>query len=632
MGSLKSKAEGDPVNLLSVRGVSLEYGAVRALREVNVSIREGEVLAVVGEHGAGKSSLGRVISGMNQPSVGELFWKGTRLDSFASSAARGIGIEMVPQQSKLFDGISVAENLFIGGRGKFYRSFFSLNRMARDARRYLESVDCRIDPRTLVQNLTLSDRVFLEIVRHLRFRPKLLILDESLEKLTQSGLNVILPLLLELKDRGMAILFITHRIDDVYSFADRVAIMRSGEIFFEDAVKSIDKISLIRLAYTQIMRQEGSHDLAKEFHELLVYNEAIIDSLPVNLIVADSMGAIRIVNNSAVDYFGRAETSLRQISVEEFFLSMISPDDGRGFVDMMRETLCGSGMRSLYNIRMTVNGESRTANVMTSPIFDSSRCVGCMVIVDDITEQEKLRQQVILSEKLASLGILAAGVAHEINNPLGVAFNYLDLMAFKLGNDELKDLVRKVEDEVSCIQQIVSNLITFSDKKPQTLQRFDLNSLIADIVDLVVFHAAHEGIVVELCPCEQALPIFANRTEIKQVVLNIIRNGFEAMTSGGRLCISTRCDEADGGSSAVMVFEDDGLGIPSQKLSDIFLPFYSTKSGTGGNMGLGLSISYGIVRKHGGSIEVENLPNQGCRFSVRLPVCASGAGADHGSV
>ena len=341
-----------------------------------------------------------------------------------------------------------------------------------------------------------------------------------------------LPLLRILKAQGMAIIFITHRIDDLYSLADRVAIMRNGDIFFDGAVNSIDTISLIRLAYTQIMRQEGSPELVKEFHELLVYNEAIIDSLPVNMILADSSGAIRIVNNSAMDYFGSAESSLRQRSVEEFFLSMISPEDAQGFVGMMRETLQGSGMRSMYNVRMAVNGESRTANVTASPVFDSSRCVGCMVLVNDTTEQDKLRQQVILSEKLASLGMLAAGVAHEINNPLGVVFNYLDLMAFKLGDGELRDMVGKVESEISSIQQIVSNLISFSDKKQQALPCFDLNDLLADIVDLVVFHAAYEGIVVEFHPCAQALPVVANRTEIKQVVLNLIRNGFEAMASG----------------------------------------------------------------------------------------------------
>ena len=91
---------------------------------------------------------------------------------------------MVPQHSGLFDGISVAENLFIGGRRRFLPSFFSSKRMARDARRYLEALDWKIDPRTRVRNLTLTDRVFLEIIRHLRFGPRLLILDESLEKLT----------------------------------------------------------------------------------------------------------------------------------------------------------------------------------------------------------------------------------------------------------------------------------------------------------------------------------------------------------------------------------------------------------------------------------------------------------------
>jgi PAS domain S-box-containing protein len=605
--------------MLRLEGISLEYGIVQALRHVDLAISAGEVLAIVGEHGAGKTSLARVISGLSPASAGGMAWNGRRLEAFSPEEAHRLGIELVPQHCGLSGRLTVAENLLINNRNIIKRRFFSSREINAETRRYLRSVSYDIDPGTRVCDLPLPDRTLVEILRHLSFEPRLLILDESLAKLTQAGLDIVQPLLLEMTGKGMAILFITHSIDEVFSIADRVAIIRQGDVFFEDSVKNIDKISLIKLAYTQIMRKDNLVNYSQEFHDLLVYNEAIIDYLPINLILIDGSGTIKIINESARDFFGLPEEASTGISIDSFLLSRIARDNGGNFIDSVKSELFGPARRTFYDLRIAVRDEERTVNLTTCPIFDGEHRVGYTMIVEDFTEQAKLKERVALTERLSSIGILAAGVAHEINNPLSVVSNYLELIQLQNEDPALKGIVSKMEEEVASIERIVGNLITLNEKNPSDLQNVGLNELLGGIVDLVVFHAAFQEIRLDFSPAAEELFILANRIEIKQIALNIIRNSLEAMNEGGSISIATRAEVEGPLRMALMVFEDDGPGIPTHNLKDVFVPFYSNKSGTVGNMGLGLSISYGIAQKYGGTIEVENLSPRGCRFSLRFP-------------
>jgi len=127
-------------------------------------------------------------------------------------------------------------------------------------------------------------------------KPKVLILDEALENLTTASLTKILPILKHLRDEGSVIVFITHRIDDIYEYADKVTIMRKGELLITDSAQNIDKINLIKLAYTQIPKEETLKNVSSEFYQLLKYNQAILEELPVNLIVTDRDHYIKLFN------------------------------------------------------------------------------------------------------------------------------------------------------------------------------------------------------------------------------------------------------------------------------------------------------------------------------------------------
>ncbi len=619
MASLPRATEPETDRLLTAQGVSLQYGELNALKAVDFSINKGEILAVVGEHGAGKSTLGRIISGGLRPDAGTFSWQDKRLPTFGAHMARTLGIELVPQQSELFPRLSVAENLFINNRRFFTHAFYENVRIIEKARVLLRAVDSDIDPRVPSENLSLSDRIFIEILRHLEFNPAVLILDEALEKLTQTRLNNIISILRTKTEAGMAVVFITHRVEDVYSLADRVAIMRNGEIIFTDSVKQIDKISLIKLAYTQLLKTDNSTFLHQEFHDLIKYNEAIIEYLPINLLIVDQFGKIRFVNNFARALFDLGPENVMMGSAFDIFLLGKIAVEESGISEQIQDSLSSREPHNFFDIRVTVRGKTRRVNILTHPVVDGEVRIGCMILVDDITDQEKLREQVLLSEKLASVGLLAAGVAHEINNPLSAMFNYLDLLKNEGQTETQSGIISKIESEFSSIEDIVSNLIAFYDKKSKPKQLVDVDGLIREILDLVTYHAAYQGITINFKPADGAFRIHAARTEIKQAVLNLIRNSLEAMPSGGTLDIRTMVVETGTDNQISVVFEDDGPGIPSEHLGAIFQPFFSTKSGKQGNMGLGLSLTYGIVVNHGGQIEAENRPLRGCCFRMTFP-------------
>ncbi len=264
-------------------------------------------------------------------------------------------------------------------------------------------------------------------------------------------------------------------------------------------------------------------------------------------------------------------------------------------------------------------GEEKTITISTLPIYDGSDWIGGMLLIDDVTTRERLRVQVILSEKLSSVGLLAAGVAHEINNPLEVVYNYLDWLGRRSKTKAMNDVLGNVKEEMNSIRQIVGNLITFSDVQQPIIEEIDAVSELRALVGLVDIEARRREVHIELTVAEEPVRITANRTEMKQVFLNIIKNSFEAMPGGGRLSISAGIERVKEHNQAVMSFRDTGGGISAANPTDIFLPFYSTKMANGRNLGLGLSITYNIVKKYRGLITVENTVPSGCCFTIRFP-------------
>ena len=285
----------------------------------------------------------------------------------------------------------------------------------------------------------------------------------------------------------------------------------------------------------------------------------------------------------------------------------------------MHESVEDREARSFYNVELRIRGKQSVNNVKTFPVFDGYNVIGTIIIVEDMTEYDRLQKQVILSEKLASVGLLAAGVAHEINNPLEIISNYLSYVTYTHTDPDIHDSIEKVRREIDYISKIVSNLVTFSDHGRRSGERVDANGVISEILDLLKYNAEYQHVTVSFTKEEEELPFLGDEDQIKQVLLNLIKNSFEAMPEGGEIRIETTRGEAHGSQTCRIVFEDNGPGIEAKDPNSIFLPFFSTKSRSKKQLGLGLSISYRIVESFGGEMSVENRPDGGCRFTIDLP-------------
>lgn len=599
--------------LISLNDVDYSYGAVPALINLNMAVTRGEIHALVGEHGAGKSSLAMTISGELQPKRGHIVFEGRRYLQLRSTTALRLGIKMVHQQILLNEYFTVAENLFYSNRSINRGFWVSQNKMKQAAEALFTQYGIRISAYDPISGLNLSERTVVDIMKSLQTETKLLIIDEGLDNLSTDYYRKMLPILFDRKTKGMSILLITHKIDDIYEVADRVSIMRDGRILATDNVRKIDKMTLLRMTYTQMTKSPKPIRDAREFHNFLKYNEAILQFLPVNLIVTDQQNRITLVNDFCKQYFNLTD---------QYFdtpLEVIFQEGNRDIFDLLLKAFGSDEGKTFYHLKLVFDADTTMTNIKTLPIKDGSVVIGNIVIIEDVTEFERMQQRLILSEKLASVGLLAAGVAHEINNPLEIIQNYLSFIRYNFPEDRLLSVVDTIQNEIVNISGIVSNLVSFSDKRSTDFEIVDVDEVVAEIIGLLKYNAQYKRIEVDCKPSAKCLRLSVNRNELKQVILNLIKNSFEAMPDGGSISIRTFIALEDGQPKAKIVVGDTGPGIAEEDIKNIFLPFFSTKKGKENNLGLGLSVSYAIIQRYGGSIIAMNNEYKGSSFTITLP-------------
>ncbi|MDC7226291.1 MAG: ATP-binding cassette domain-containing protein [Spirochaetales bacterium] len=602
-------------NRIELKNLTLKYGQFHALQNVDFSIRNAEIHAVIGEHGAGKSSLAQVISGYKKPDSGRILLNGSPLYTSNPFDAKENGIEIVMQEIEQYERLSLAQNLFGNSPDFFKKKFFTRKELNSKTDEFFKSLGFEFTGKQRIFNLKDTEKVLIELLKHLLPEPKLLILDETFEKMTAVDLNKIIPILKQRKSEGLSILFITHRIDDVYTFADRVTVIRNGRILTTEYVKNIDKINLIKLAYTQVVQESSLNTTNQEFYQLLKYNRAILETLPINLIVIDENQIIRLMNNNAKAYFSIGDTPL----LGSKLMNIKALTDNAGLYEQLYSSMEKHRLES-FTTRLTHPNGKETINVITVyPIYDGVLFIGSMIIISDITKEENLRQKLDFSERLGSVGLLAAGVSHEINNPLEIIMNEVEYLRRLLPEEKHRKVLNNIEEEVDSIEQIVSSLAAFSDNSQTKVEEIDLNSLLSHIINLVKYNAVQRNIDIQFSTPEEPVMLSCNRTEIKQIVLNLIKNSFEAIHSDGTLEIKLSKESMINTSWIKLVVRDTGPGISEEDKKNIFLPFFSKKTSNGINMGLGLSVSYGIINKMNGKISVENHAEGGCIFTIRLP-------------
>jgi signal transduction histidine kinase len=256
-------------------------------------------------------------------------------------------------------------------------------------------------------------------------------------------------------------------------------------------------------------------------------------------------------------------------------------------------------------------------NIAIAPLVTrDQQQIGRLILLDDVTERAALEQRLVQTDKLSSIGLLAAGVAHEVNTPLAVISNYAQMLAKQIDAADPKTrLLDKIAKQTFRASEIVNSLLNFSRTSKTEFEEVDIQRVIRETMSLVEHQLEKAGVDVVLENDAALPPIRGNFGKMQQVFLNLILNARDAMEEGGRLRIAAR---AENGHVCVDVM-DTGKGIATEDLTRIYDPFFTTKAARKGT-GLGLAVTYGIVREHGGVIHADSKPGEGTTFSIELPV------------
>jgi len=350
---------------------------------------------------------------------------------------------------------------------------------------------------------------------------------------------------------------------------------------------------------------------AQELERLKDYSENIIESLTVGVAVLNQRGEIIGWNRILEEIFRRSKEQVFGRRLEEVlgpknYLSLFPSDTQQDF-------------RLLSEISLDMpDGEKKIFDIAKTPLLDN-RLVpyGTIIVFEDVTEKIHLQQQLVTSEKLASIGLLSAGVAHEINTPLTGISSYIQLLQKKLSDPHYAQILEKIEAQTERVSKIVKNLLNFArNPADSAFHRVNVIDSLKEILSLIDYKLKAMNIQLELA-LQPVKPIWGQGERLQQVFINIILNAIDAMPKGGTLRIEAFQNDGE----LVIKIADTGTGIKRQHLPHIFDPFFTTK-GLGKGTGLGLSISYAIIKEHEGNITVESEVGKGSCFSITLPVHA----------
>jgi two-component system NtrC family sensor kinase len=375
---------------------------------------------------------------------------------------------------------------------------------------------------------------------------------------------------------------------------------KNGDYLTSEDLDLLETVSdYVGIALENARLYRSLEQKATEYQSLKDFSENIIESINVGVLVEDVNGAIVGWNRALEILTGRTRHDAIGRRTEDFIP-----------MDFLQRLYANGQLYKQGWIGLTVNFSA------TSLVDKAGNTRGTLIIIDNITDRVRLEDQLIQNEKLTSIGLLAAGVAHEVNTPLAVISSYSQMLRKEIGPDDWRHkLLEKITKQTFRASEIVNSLLNFSRTNATEFTEVDIHRVIADTTALLEhqFKTARIRIDQELrAECPIAL---GNPGKLQQIFLNLFVNSKDAMPEGGELRILT--DSSD--SKIEILIQDTGIGIPPENLKKLYDPFFTTKA-PGKGTGLGLSVTYGIVQEHGGVISVESKPGAGATFKLELPL------------
>ena len=382
-----------------------------------------------------------------------------------------------------------------------------------------------------------------------------------------------------------------------------------GDFLSSDDVELVETIAgYVAIALDNSQLYTSLEQKAIEIARLKDFSENIVESLNVGVLAVDLAGLVESWNTRMEQLFGVA----RQEAVGRPLNSLLPAELAAEITARGDEEL----ITGIYKQRVQHQGKILTLNVSITPLVSKSgERIGRLLLFDDVTQRERMEEQMTQTEKLTSLGLLAAGVAHEVNTPLAVISNYIQMLAKQMPEgDPRQGIIDKIVKQTFRASEIVNNLLNFSRTGAAEVSDIDVNRVVEETLSLVAHPLKTSQIQVVRQFGETLPPVRGSANKLQQVFLNLFLNARDAMPGGGMLEIRTG---AHNGSVEVEIV-DTGAGIAREHIHRIFDPFFTTKA-SGRGTGLGLSVSYGIIKEHSGKIDVRSTPGKGTSFHVEFP-------------
>jgi len=356
---------------------------------------------------------------------------------------------------------------------------------------------------------------------------------------------------------------------------------------------------------------------ADELQRLRDFSENILESLNDGLIVVNRENRVVRWNRRLEELYGTRHEDAVGRQLHDVF----DPTVNELLASASRESAEGAAFYRIPLARRREGGRRLLVNLATTPLRDADGAIaGTIIVIEDISSRVQLEEQLQISEKMASIGLLAAGVAHEVNTPLTGISSYTQMLLQNAAPDDPSTRVLEtIERQTFRAAKIVNGLLNLARPAQVDAGPVDLHAVINDVLSLLEHQLRNGRIQVRKELAASSPVVQAIEYKLQQVFLNLFMNARDAMSRGGWLTIATSTS-ADG--TAVVEVSDTGSGIPVDQLSRIYDPFFTTKD-IGKGTGLGLSITYGIVQEHNGTITCESAVGQGTRFTLALPLATA---------
>lgn len=391
-----------------------------------------------------------------------------------------------------------------------------------------------------------------------------------------------------------------------------------GSLLSSEDLEILQTVSgYVAVAVENSLLYQEQEKRAEELALLKEFNESIVESVNVGLLAVDEAGRITRCNSTFEEMLGLHREAAVGKLVEEIF------DDGFAF---NLENILGKSRwhltetRHAYKMHTTsADGKSLILNVAVAPLRSvSHNQTGAIVVLENVTSRVKLEETLQQSEKLSSIGLLAAGVAHEVNTPLTGVSSYTQMLLGMIPETDPKHaLLKKVQKQTERASNIAGNLLNFSRAgNSADFTEIDINKLLEDTLQLLEPQIRKSEIEIVKDYAEIPPKIFGNAGKLQQVFTNLILNARDAMIGSGQITLQTSYQNED---EVVIEVADTGQGIAPEDLKKIYDPFFTTK-GVGSGTGLGLAVSYGIVQEHAGSIEAKSELGNGTTFRLVFPI------------